>query len=93
MKRTTTAGTSQGPSRPPSSARSAQPSTPISDNRQRCLPSLLHWPRLWPEPWKSLWEERSAIKEYDGKMERAVAEREAAQELRQAFDNAIKAKG
>jgi len=36
----------------------------------------------WPAEWLYLYRERAAIKEFDGRMDRARAEREAEREVR-----------
>jgi hypothetical protein len=47
------------------------------------VPSLPRLTSQWPQPWLFAYHERAAIKEYDGRMERPRAEREAEQEVRE----------
>lgn len=46
------------------------------------LPKLMKW---WPVEAREAYEERAAIKEFDGKMPRDQAEREAEAEVRQRW--------
>jgi len=64
-------------------------STDERDQRARDLRTWLRGlpedPATWPEPWAELWEERAAIQEHCGGLDRATAEREAAALLRDQF--------
>jgi hypothetical protein len=40
----------------------------------------------WPAEWKELWNERAGIMEYDGKMPRQQAEREAEADIRRIVE-------
>lgn len=42
--------------------------------------------RALPPDWRELYEERAAIKEYDGNMPRELAERSALNEIQQRMD-------
>ncbi len=53
-----------------------------SRRRRRAAPWGDYDPRGWPEFWREAWEERAAIMEYDGGMDRARAELEAWRLLR-----------
>ncbi len=50
--------------------------------RLRGLPAE---PATWPEEWHELYAERAAIREFDGGLSRADAERAAERECRSAF--------
>lgn len=46
-------------------------------------------PWMWLEPWKSLFEERAAIMQFDGGMSLAQSEAKAAELIREEFKNAV----
>lgn len=52
-------------------------------------PNIDSDPNRWPEPWRSLWAERAAIMEHDGKLPRKEAEERAAAIIRHDFNRAV----
>lgn len=49
------------------------------------VPDVLSDPVEWPSNWRDLFEERAAIREYEGNLKRAEAERSALEDVKRHF--------